>query len=411
MDRQLRGEDARSCWLHDDLADFNTESPAVQNYLIDVYNKFIDMGVDGFRDTAVHIPRNTWNRRFLPALRQHATEKFGPEKAADFYVFGEVAAFVHDKWNRGSVNHSAQFFTWKERQTYDPDDVKAAIEQYDYENLLGPAGQPTSDNAFLNGNTYHAPDHAKFSGMNVIDMRMHMNFGEAANAFNNGRDSDDSYNDATYNTVYVDSHDYGPNKSTVRYAGGTDAWAENMSLMWTFRGIPPSTTAQKSNSRQASPSTAAPPAPLATTGRAYYGEKLSGTITTTDFGVVSAASGPVATTLSHPLAKHVQRLNQLRRAVPALQKGQYSTQGVTGQMAFKRRFTEGPTDSFVLVTISGPATFTGISNGTCTDAITGDVKTVTTGSRTIPLSGKGNLRTYVLNSTVGKVGTTGPYLN
>nr|BFE70858.1 hypothetical protein GCM10020092_041590 [Actinoplanes digitatis] len=212
------GEDARSCWIHEDLADFNTESTVVQNYLIDAYNRYIDMGVDGFRvDTAVHIPRSTWNRRFLPAIQQHAVATHG-EKGKDFYVFGEVAAFVHDKWNRGSVNHSAQFFTWKERKEYSADDIRAAAEQFEYENLMGPGNQPTSTNAFLNGNTYHAPDHSKFSGMNVIDMRMHMNFGEANNAFYNGKDSDDSYNDATYNAVYVDSHDYGPNKSSVRYS-------------------------------------------------------------------------------------------------------------------------------------------------------------------------------------------------
>ena len=66
------GEDSRTCWLHEDLADFNTENATVQQYLIDAYNKYIDMGVDGFRvDTAVHIPRVTWNRRFLPAIQQH----------------------------------------------------------------------------------------------------------------------------------------------------------------------------------------------------------------------------------------------------------------------------------------------------------------------------------------------------
>lgn len=233
------GEDSRSCWLHDDLADFNTESAPVQNYLIGAYNKYIDMGVDGFRvDTAVHIPRTTWNRRFLPAIQERVTQQFGAEAAKNFFVFGEVAAFVNDKWNRGSVNHSAQFYTWKERKEYSADDEKAALEMYDYEQQQGTGSQPTSTNAFLNGNSYHAPDHSKFSGMNVIDMRMHMNFGDANNAYSNGKDSDDSYNDATYNVVYVDSHDYGPNKSSERYAGGTDAWAENMSLMWTFRGIP-----------------------------------------------------------------------------------------------------------------------------------------------------------------------------
>ncbi|MFC0004302.1 carbohydrate binding domain-containing protein [Micromonospora siamensis] len=409
------GEDARSCWLHEDLADFNTENPTVQRYLIDAYNRYIDMGVDGFRiDTAVHIPRVTWNRRFLPAIRQHAVSRFG-EKGRDFYVFGEVAAFVNDKWNRGSVNHSAQFFTWNERKEYSPDDVKAAIEQYDYESLLGPNGQPTTDNAFLRGNDYHAPDHAKASGMNVIDMRMHMNFGDATNAFLNGKDSDDSYNDATYNAVYVDSHDYGPNKSATRYAGGTAAWAENMSLMWTFRGIPTLYYGSEIEFQKGARIDCGPTCPLATTGRAYYGGHLAGSVTATDFGVVGSASGEVATTLSQPLVRHVQRLNRIRRAIPALQKGQYSTEGISGSiMAYKRRFTAGTVDSFALVTVSGGATFSGIPNGTYTDAVTGDVRTVTNGSLTASVSGTGNLRVYVLdlpgNPAPGKIGTDGPYL-
>ncbi|MFC7762729.1 alpha-amylase family glycosyl hydrolase [Catellatospora bangladeshensis] len=409
------GEDSRSCWLHEDLADFNTENATVQQYLIDAYNRYIDMGVDGFRiDTAVHIPRVTWNRRFLPAIQQHAVAKHG-EKGKDFYVFGEVAAFINDKWNRGSVNHSAQFFTWKERREYSPDDVRAAIEQYDYEQLLGPAGQPTSDNAFLNGNTYHTPDHSKFSGMNVIDMRMHMNFGDANNAFWNGKDSDDSYNDATYNVVYVDSHDYGPNKSQNRYAGGTEAWAENMSLMWTFRGIPTLYYGSEIEFQKGARIDCGPTCPLATTGRAYYGDHVTGTVTASDFGVVSNASGPVAATLDKPLVKHVQRLNQIRRAIPALQKGQYSTQGISGnQMAYKRRYTAGGVDSFALITVSGSATFTSIPNGRYVDAVTGDVQTVTNGTLTAGVTGKGNLRVYVLdlpgNPAPGKVGATGPYL-
>ncbi|GAA2039961.1 carbohydrate binding domain-containing protein [Polymorphospora rubra] len=408
------GEDSRSCWLHEDLADFNTENATVQQYLIDAYNRYIDMGVDGFRiDTAVHIPRVTWNRRFLPALQQHAVAKHG-EKGKDFYVFGEVAAFVNDKWNRGSVNHSAQFFTWKERKEYSPDDVRAAIEQYDHEQLLGTGGQPTSDNAFLRGNSYHTPDHSRFSGMNVIDMRMHMNFGDAGNAFWNGKDSDDSYNDATYNVVYVDSHDYGPNKSSVRYTGGTAAWAENMSLMWTFRGIPTLYYGSEIEFQKGARIDCGPTCPLATTGRAYFGDHIEGTVTAPDFGVVTGATGPVAATLDKPLVKHVQRLNQIRRAIPALQKGQYSTEGISGGMAYKRRYTGGGVDSFVLVTVSGNATFTGIPNGTYTDAVTGDRRTVTNGTLTANVSGQGNLRAYVLdlpgNPAPGKVGDTGPYL-
>ncbi|MFF5081751.1 alpha-amylase family glycosyl hydrolase [Actinoplanes sp. NPDC000266] len=409
------GEDARSCWLADDLADLNTENTTVQNFLIDVYNRYIDMGVDGFRiDTAVHIPRLTWNRRFLPAIQSKLLSKYGSERAQDFYVFGEVAAFVNDKWNRGSVNHSAQFFTWKERRDYSADDTQAALEQFDYEQQQGTGNQPTSSNAFLNGNLYHAPDHSRFSGMNIIDMRMHMNFGDAANAFWNGKDSDDSVNDATYNTVYVDSHDYGPNKSSTRYAGGTDAWAENMALMWTFRGIPTLYYGSEIEFQAGQRIDCGPTCPLATTGRAYYGDHVAGSVTASDFGVVSNASGQVATTLSKPLAKHVQRLNQIRRAIPALQMGQYSTEGVSGGMAFKRRYTSGAVDSFALVTVSGAATFTGVPNGTYVDAVTGESRNVTNGSLTADAGGKGNARVFVLslpgNPAPGKVGTTGAYL-
>ncbi|MGW6563833.1 carbohydrate binding domain-containing protein [Streptomyces sp. NPDC054975] len=404
------GEDSRSCWLHDDLADFDTESAAVQNYLIGAYNKYIDMGVDGFRvDTAVHVPRTTWNRRFLPAIQERVAAKFGAEAAKNFFVFGEVAAFVNDKWNRGSVNHSAQFFTWKERKEYAPDDAAAALEMYAYEQQQGTANQPTSNNAFLSGNSYHAPDHSRFSGMNVIDMRMHMNFGDARNAFGNGKDSDDSYNDATYNVVYVDSHDYGPNKSSERYAGGTDAWAENMSLMWTFRGIPTLYYGSEIEFQKGKKIDCGPTCPLATTGRAYFGDHLSGDVKASGFSSVESASGPVAQTLAQPLARHLQRLGQIRRAVPALQMGQYSTEGISGAMAFKRRYTSGGTDSFALVTVTGGATYTGIPNGTYTDAVTGDQRTVTNGTLTVAAPGKGNLRVYVLNGP-GRIGTAGPYL-
>ncbi|MEE1753147.1 carbohydrate binding domain-containing protein [Streptomyces sp. SP18CS02] len=404
------GEDSRSCWLHDDLADLNTESAQVQNYLIGAYNKYIDMGVDGFRvDTAVHIPRTTWNRRFLPAIQERVAQQHGAEAAKNFFVFGEVAAFVNDKWNRGSVNHSAQFFTWKERKEYSADDEKAALEMYDHEQQAGTSNQPTSTNACLDGNDYHAPDHSRFSGMNVIDMRMHMNFGDASNAFHNGKDSDDSYNDATYNVVYVDSHDYGPNKGAERYAGGTDAWAENMSLMWTFRGIPTLYYGSEIEFQKGKKIDCGPTCPLATTGRAYFGDHVAGDVKASEFSKVDSATGAVASTLQQPLVRHVQRLNEIRRAIPALQMGQYSTEGIQGDMAFKRRYTSGATDSFALVTVTHAATYTGIPNGTYTDAVTGDKQVVTGGTLKVVAPGKGNLRVYVLNGT-GRIGAAGTYL-
>lgn len=119
-------------------------------------------------------------------------------------------------------------------------------------------------------------------------------------------------------------------------------------------------------------------------------------------------------TLAHPLAQHVRRLNLIRAAVPALRKGQYSTEGCKGSYAFKRRYTDDQTDSYVLVTISGDATFTGILNGTYTDCVTGDVRTVTDGTLKVSCTGKGNMRVYVLSTdktaAPGRIGEDGLYL-
>ena len=78
-------------------------------------------------------------------------------------------------------------------------------------------------------------------------------------------------------------------------------------------------------------------------------------------------------------------------------------------MAYKRRYTDGNVDSFACIVVSGSATFSGIPNGTYTDAVTGDVKNVTGGSLSIAASRKGDLRVYVLNGP-GRVIPDGKYL-
>ena len=96
----------------------------------------------------------------------------------------------------------------------------------------------------------------------------------------------------------------------------------------------------------------------------------------------------------------------IRREIPAVQKGQYSTENCTGNnLAFKRRYTKDGVDSFVLVTISGDATFSGLPAGTYVDAVTGDSKTVTEGGSltTSGCSGQANMRVYVMNGE-GKIG-------
>ena len=405
--------------IADDCLDLNTENPAVYNYLIDCYKKYIDMGVDGFRvDTVKHISRLTLNSTFVPQLQAEA-KKNGNN---NFYMFGEVCTKGHDVWYRHCPPISTCFYTWKDDSTWtnqwsnDTKSNEALIEAhhnaYNDESI-----QPTSNNAFLNGNEYHTPDYSKASGLNSIDFQMHWSFNDAWSAFRTATGEDSYFNDSTWNVVYVDSHDYGPDQSqTLRYNGGTDAWAENLSLMFTFRGIPCIYYGSEIEFQAGKVIDPGPNAPLSETGRAYYGDNIEGNVDTVGFTEFGNLSGKVKQTLNKELSQHIMRLNRLRQAIPALRKGQYSTQNCEGGMAFKRRYTDSTTDSFALVTISGDATFTNLPGGTYVDAVTGDTKTVSEGgSLTAKVSGKGNMRVYVLSTNKtpapGRVIPNGEYLN
>ena len=200
--------------------------------------------------------------------------------------------------------------------------------------------------------------------------------------------------------MYVDSHDYAPEGPSefTRFEGGTQTWAENLSLMFTFRGIPCVYYGSEVEFAKGQKIDVGPNAPLAETGRAYFGDYLEGTVNATDFSEYTA-TGEVKATLESPLAKHLTKLNAVRRAIPALQKGQYTSDSkyASGSMAYIRRYTDEKEgiDSLALVTVSGGATFKNIPNGTYIDAITGDKQTVTNGTLTATCSGKGNARVYV----------------
>ena len=399
--------------IADDCFDLETENPVVNNYLIDAYTDYINMGVDGFRiDTVKHISRLTFNSTFLPAFKKAGGD--------NFYMFGEVCTKGHDVWYRDAPPISTAFYTWADDASWtgqwsnDLATNEALVEKH-YTANMDTSSQPTSKNAFLNGNDYHTPDYSKKSGMDVIDFQMHWSFNNANEAFNTAKGEDAYFNDSTWNVVYVDSHDYGPdNCQTLRYNGGTDAWAENMSLMFTFRGIPCIYYGSEIEFQAGKVIDVGPNQPLSNTGRAYFGDNIEGSVYSEDFTVFGNLDGKVADTLNQPLSQHLMRLNRIRQAVPALRKGQYSTEGCSGNIAFKRRYTDSSTDSFALVAISGNATFTGIPNGTYVDAVTGDTKTVSNGTLSASVSGKGNMKVYVLNTAKtkapGRVIPNGAYL-
>ncbi len=423
-----------------DCVDLNTEHPGVTSYIVDCYSRFIKMGVDGFRiDTAGHIPRLSFNKNFLPQLLEAAESAEAKAKRGNtpFFMFGEVCARSMEVIYRGAnYNCSPCYYTWKESKDYawdyDPkswDSVVAIPTEtegsHDYETVSGHTNWDSvhqsaeddlghadailrkSDNALLNGNDYHKPDYSDFSGLSVIDFAMHWNFNSAAGAF--GVHSQDYlYNDATYNVVYVDSHDYAPD-SNFRFSKDQATWAENLSLMFSFRGIPCIYYGSEVEFQKGKAIDKGAVLALKDSGRAYFGGYIEGDVTVNDFADYSGATGNLASTLSYPLALHIQRLNKIRAAVPALRKGQYSTEGCSGSLSFKRRYTDDKVDSYVLVTISGNSTFTGILNGRYVDAITGEVQNVTNNTLTATCSGKGNMRVFVLDGP-GKIGNDGKYL-
>ncbi len=403
-----------------DCVDLNTENPAVADTLVDIYSDYINMGVDAFRvDTVRHISRLSLNNLFLPKLTSVAD---------NFYMFGEICCRYNNIWYREHASESVQFYTWKETQAKyadakgwsfnsDPASVNENMDltlQHWADNDSNFSEQPTSKNAFLEGNAYHEPDYSQFSGMGAIDFTMHWNFDTADGAWNSALQEDKYFNDSTWNVVYVDSHDYAPDKSqATRFNASEATWAENLSLMFTFRGIPCLYYGSEVQFQKGMKIDVGPNAPLSTTGRAYFGDYLEGDVTATDFSDYTA-SGTVAETLEKPLAKHLQRLNEIRRAVPALQKGQYSTTGCSGKYAFKRRYTDSTVDSYALVAVSGKATFTNVENGTYCEAVTGEKVTVTDGKLTTDSIGQGNIRVYVLDtgsgSITGKIGEDGKYI-
>ena len=417
---QWEGYSVQTAQMGANCVDLNTENPVVTDYLKDCYVDYINMGVDAFRiDTVKHVARLSFNNAFLPYFSEAGGE--------DFFMYGEACVLRNEIWNADLPGISVPFYTWKESGNYAWRSDKtleatlsneALVEKHFSDQKV--SDQPTSDNAFLHGNEYHEPDYSQFSGMGMIDFYMHHQFGNAGSAYGTALSEDKFFNDSTWNVTYVDSHDYGPNNDGglfLRYSGGTQAWAENLNLMFTFRGIPciyyGSEIEFKAGKKIDDYGSA-----LENSGRAYFGDNIEGDVTATGFGDYTGASGAVADTLNYPLVKHIRRLNKIRAAIPALRKGQYSTEGVSGNMAYKRRYTNASAgiDSFVCVAITNGATFSGIPNGTYVDAVSGDVQVVNGGTLTVGESGKGNMRVYVLDtgssSIDGAIGAEidGPYL-
>ena len=407
-----------------DCVDLNTENNTVAEYLVKCYGNFIKMGVDGFRiDTSGHISRLTFCKQFIPQFaalgKQYEDKRLNK---APFFMYGEVCARFGSVQYRGQDNLSPYYYTWKApKDLMDGFDGSQSYwdtqEIYDsgtgYDAKLMPlcekdnADSPESNNTFMLNGAWHEPDYSQSSGFNVIDFPLHYNFSNAGSAYGLAKSGDMKYNDATFNVVYVDSHDYGPQPSDgIRFSGSDAQWAENLSLMFTFRGIPCLYYGSEVGFRRGAVIDKGPNGPLSNTGRAYFGGYITGDVEASDFGEYKA-SGNVAASLNHDVAQHLIRLNKIRQAVPALRKGQWTDEGckANGGIAFKRAYK----DSYALVALNGGATFTDCPAGTYTDLVTGKTYTGSTITVDAPAN-QGQVRVLVKDWKGGKLIDDGAFI-
>ncbi|MDE6683077.1 MAG: starch-binding protein, partial [Muribaculaceae bacterium] len=412
-----------------DCVDLNTENMDVVNYVVSCYEEFIKLGVDGFRiDTTGHIAPLTFNSAFIPKFIEFSETADGKRNRLNggdtpFYMFGECCSRFGEVIYRGQHVLSSHYYTWKsdpalvnEWKSFTPEwwasqFVKEGASPLG--NMLtcekDPGTVHNSKNVFMQNGAWHEPDYSQASGFNVIDFPMHYNFTDANQAVNIAKQGDHFYNDASWNVVYVDSHDYAPQPNdNKRFDGGTEQWAENLSMMFTFRGIPCLYYGSEVEFQKGKIIDEGPGLALINSGRAYFGEYLKGTVKASDFGKIEEVSGNVAKTLNGDLSQHIRRLNLIRQAVPALRKGQYTWDGCSanGGWAFKRAYK----DSYALVAVNGGATFSNVPAGTYTDLVTGQTYQ---GGGTITVNApknKGQLRVLVKDWTGGKVGEDGKFI-
>ncbi len=213
------------------------------------------------------------------------------------------------------------------------------------------------------------------------------------------------YGNPTTLITFFQNARVGPTYDVFHRFNGPDANAAlAYNLMWTVRGIPCLFQGEEIAFMKGAPVTIGTGAEvLAVTGRAYFG------------GNLTPASLP--TTQSHPLYRHIQRLNQIRRAVPALQRGQLVNGRVwSNGMSFVRqmRTPENISDSYVVVGLGVGAdqtmTVTNVRSGNYVDAVTGATQTVATASLRLTFTVRANsIGAWVLDGP-GKIGNDGPWL-
>ncbi|NLR89759.1 starch-binding protein [Flammeovirga sp. SR4] len=333
--------------LAGDTPDLNTSSPVVREYLVNAYKTFIEMGVDAFRwDTIKHMSKEDV-LYFLDAFKA-----INP----DLFVFGEVAQKRHELHSIEEIN--PHWYTWRGAT-----------------NASDPSGMAVID--FYAEASFHDPFEygGSFSGVKAADRYDHL------------------YADPSTNLLWLDNHDFGPNNDWNKRYGGTDEnLAACLNFMFTWRGIPIvyyGTEMRFMSGAYADIHDAEGiKKSINETGRAYYGDVMD--------------QAP-----SHKIYQHIKKLNAMRKAIPALQKGEWRWNGDNGGNGVGYVRVYGDSEVAVGLAKDGAATFnfTGLTNGVYRDAVTGAEVAVANGTLNCTVE-SASAAVFVLNGP-GMIGGNG----
>ncbi len=346
-----------------DCIDLATEKPNVKVYLIEAIKRYLDMGVDALRiDTVKHIERDNL-LEYVNAWKAHKPGLF---------VFGEnlVKGYGWGDLGGGDNGPSPIRPWWYTRLGHDPRDPTSG----------GDSGFPQLDFGLFS--TFR--DSLSRGSFDGIAQAMSMDW---------------IYGDVTRLVTFLQNHDVGPdNDFKYRFKGEQWMAAAAYNLLWTARGIPCLYYGEEIEFMKGAPQDVeGEKDTLQTTGRAYFGEHLS--------------EAQIGQTQAHPLYRHIQRLNQIRRNVPALQKATMSRLNEWGSgMSFVRELSEEGSLVAVGLAIGSDQhiAIDGLPPGTYRDAVTGH-ETPSDDGRIAFHVKPSSAGIYVLNGP-GKIGADGVYL-
>lgn len=346
-----------------DCIDLNTEHPTVKEYLINAIRRYLDMGVDALRiDTVKHVDRDVL-LEYVNAWKTHKPSLF---------VFGENLV-------KGTGYGDL----------FGDDNGPSFIRPWWYTRL---------------GHDERNPNSGGDSGFSVLDFGLFSTFRDNISRGNFeglGRvfSRDYIYGDATKLVTFLQNHDVGPdNDFRFRFKGDTWMAAAAYNLLWTARGIPCLYYGEEVEFMRGAPQDViGNDDTLSSTGRAYFGDHLT--------------PERIEQTQRHPLYQHIRRLNRIRRAVPALQKGRMSLIEERGNaLSFLRNCEHPESYAVVGLAIGGEQHFyvQGVRNGTYRDAVTG--RAIEVRGQVLEFDVLANSAGIYVLGGCGKIGEDGPFL-